>query len=1452
MQPRPTSRDFVIGVGASAGGLKAFKAFLSGIPDTEKFAYVLIQHLSPDYRSELSRLLQPSTRVAVQEIEDGLDVRAGRVYVIPSGMQVRISDGVFRLTQPDDRGGAHSTIDVFLRSIATEYGPRSGCVILSGTGSDGTLGLKHIKEAGGPCLVQDPAEAEYPGMPQAAVNSGMADVVAPVRDLGGSLASYADAEPGIEKPESEKSKPDDGPATARPSSDASHLPTIFTLLHDTVGKDFTGYREGTLMRRIHHRMRLRQFESVEAYVHVLEREGEEVHRLARDFLISVTNFFRDAGAFEELADRVIPELFAGKRRTDTVRVWVAGCATGEEAYSLLMLMEEYRSTCEETPRIQIFASDIDESALEQGRRGFYPPSLTADVSEERLQRFFDVEEGGYRIRANVRDQVIFARHNLLTDPPFVHLDLISCRNLLIYLQRAVQDRVVDLFHYALQPGGYLFLGRSESPHSIRTLFDPVEDATKVFRANPDVEDPYTFPLVPVQPEHRPTDAPPEASGPAIRTIHREEVIRRHLPPSVLVGPNLDVRHLLGDVSRFLRVEPGLPPRALLQMVPPSLRTELRGAMTRALRDGEAGTIQHVRMPANRSGPGHLVDLNVEPVYPENAPLDTYVLVTFHVYPEAEPGREGESVDDSSGGRASPETADGSLRSARNQIRQLQTELESVRHRLHTVTEEYETSTEELLASNEQLEAANEELRATTEELEVSREEIESTNEELLTLNRELQEKVGRLNRMNSDLHNLMETTEIATIFLDGDLCLRQYTESATRLFNVIPTDVGRPFQHVSHRLETDGLLEDVRTVLKDLAPIEREMQSESGEWYKMRSVPYRTLDDRIEGALMTFVDVTDLKAAEQRVEQVNAKLERRVEKRTRELAEANEALQAEAVQHEKARNHFRKLFRLGPVAGIITTLREGRIVDVNQRYLALSGYDRSDLIGETVTGVGLVDETLRTSQVELLLEEGRLHAQEIRLHTEAGGHVDVMFSSELIERDGRPLVLELGVNITARKKAEALMRKARDEAESMNRLKSSFIANMSHEIRTPLTGIIGFADVLAELVNTDESRRYIRYVRANGKRLLETLDSVLDLARLDAQEIRLQPVPVELNGFVEETLALFALRAEDKGLDLREEHPPDPVHVKIDTSLLQRILNNLMDNALKFTTDGHITLRVDGPVEIRDDDRQAVRFSVTDTGPGMSPEFQERLYEEFTQEHGGTDRPKEGAGLGLAITHRLVRLMDGTIVIDSEEGRGTTATVTLPCRPVAGEGPDGPRRRRDDSAPLQLRDGSRPAILVVDDHPEVGTIAGKFLADCRVECVTSAPKAIEAVTQQAFDIVLVDIQLGAEGSGVEVLRAIRSLSAAPNRSRGATADVLDEPPTNGAEHASSGRDGDGEEDAVRRRAVTERSVPVMALTAYSLPGDRQRFLEEGFDAYLGKPFSPRDLRARVRDLLEAE
>ena len=830
----------IVGIGASAGGLKAFQEFFLALPARPGMAFVLVQHLSPDHESALAELVQTKTEMVVTQVADHPDVEPDRVYVIPPGKHLEIEDGHLQLAEARRDRGRPAAVDHFFRTLAADQGPRAVCVVLSGTGSDGALGLKAVKERGGLTMAQAPSDAEYDGMPRSAIDTDLVDIEGTAGDLARQLVQIRSAGARITLPES--------PGTLLPENDHQALQAVFAHLRERTAHDFSDYKRTTILRRLARRLQVTGQPDLPEYAAYLRSTPDEVRALLRDFLISVTQFFRDEEAFAALEAETIPALFEGKTRNDQVRVWVAGCATGEEAYSVAMLLCEYRERLEDPPDLQVFATDIDEDALESAREGHYAEAVTADVSAERLRRFFDLEAGGVRVKNELRQIVLFARHNLLADPPFSRLDLIACRNVLIYFNRAVQERVFATFHYALRSGGRLFLGAAEGPSLLSKGFASSNKAARIY-VRRDVGGRSHIPVLNSGDGRRGTPpARPDPSAPPREGLverYHQWTVEQYAPPRLLVDEHYDVTHVFGDAGAYLVDREGPVTQNVVDKVLQAFRFDLRAALFRAFSSGETTDTRFQRVAVG--GSERIVRLHVGPVGGAAAQDGLAEVVFVELDPEtvatlgAGPVLEDERDDDAAA--------------------HLEDELRETRRRLQITIEESETSNEELKASNEELQSINEELQSTTEELETSKEELQSTNEELQTVNQELKNKVDELVRSNSDLQNLISSTEIATLFLDRTLRLKRYTPQASDLFHVHPVDYGRPFSHIVPRFQYGDLDEMAERVLETLVPEEFEVEGENGRWYAARVSPYRTTDDRIDGIVLTFVDVSDLHAA---------------------------------------------------------------------------------------------------------------------------------------------------------------------------------------------------------------------------------------------------------------------------------------------------------------------------------------------------------------------------------------------------------------------------------------------------------------------------------------------------------------------------------------------------------------------------------------------------------------
>lgn len=979
------SKPVIVAIGASAGGVQALQTLFERLPDETGAAFVVVVHLDPDRRSELARILTMRTRMPVVEVANRQKLQANCVYVIPPDRRLQLVDHEISAAAFDEPRGHRSPIDLFFRSVAERLGD-GFAVILSGAGSDGAIGVRAVKEAGGIILVQDPNEAEYGSMPRSAIASGVVDFVLPVAELGlrlGELIHIKQIQTAIEPPQ----------------VDEELLRRVLAHLRVRTGHDFSKYKRSTVLRRIARRMQVTRTESLKDYYETMRESAEEAQALLGDLLISVTTFFRDAEVFEALAKQAMPAIFEHKEAGDTIRVWVSGCATGEEAYTVGMLLLEEAARHEIRPTFQVFGSDLDSRALASAREGRFPSAIEADVNEDRLRRFFTREGDHYRVRQELRDIVLFSVHDLLKDPPFSRVDLISCRNVLIYLDRDLQEQVCSTFHYALNPGGYLLLGSSETADNPPGLFRMVDRGARLYQSTTSVgEKPRLLPrlLGPVRMREQVMQlaravSPTAALNEAV--MHRR-AIEKVAPPSVLVDETHRVLHLSDTAGRFIAPSGGTISGDIVDLIRPELRFELRSSLHRAF-EQKLPTLS-VPIMVQFNGSPHRVHIQVKPIIEGEAGEARQALVMFI---------EGEAVDEApaSADQVNDET-----------VRRLTQELELTQARLRTVREESDAANEELRAANEELQSINEEYRSTSEELETSKEELQSINEELQTVNNELKVKLEAISRAHSDLQNLMAATDIGTLFLDSGLRIKRFTERVTDLFSLTPLDEGRPITDFAHQLEYDDLIKDARAVLADLAPIRREIRSRADRWYEVRLRPYRTVDDKIDGVVITFVDVSERRQVEQQL-------------RTSE----------QLVSQEK------RLVELSHDPIFIWDF-DGGIVSWNRGSEELYGYSRDEALGKRK------EQLLRTivpgfsfEELRARLLQDRSWRGELKHHTKDGRELTVESRIVLEVVDGRRLALESTRDITDR----ALW-------ETRQRL---LLSELTHRVKNTLTVVQAIA-----------------------------------------------------------------------------------------------------------------------------------------------------------------------------------------------------------------------------------------------------------------------------------------------------------------------------------------------------------------------------------------------------------
>ena len=838
----------IVGIGASAGGLEAIEQFLKNVPSPSGMAFVIVQHLDPTHKGIMPELLQRMTKMKVFQVKDRMPVRPDCVYVIPPNKDLSILHGVLHLLDPAAPRGLRLPIDFFLRSLAEDQRERGVGVILSGMGSDGTLGLKAIKEQAGVVLVQEPDSAKFDGMPRSAIDAGLADIVAPAEELPARLLEYLRHAPLLTRPT----------AIEADAAASSQLEKILLLLRGQTGHDFSLYKRNTLYRRIERRMGLHQIGKLSHYVRYLRENPQEGDLLFKELLIGVTSFFREPAAWAQLRDELLPPLLAGRQDGSTLRAWVAGCSTGEEAYTLAIVFKEALEQLK--PRahlsLQIFATDIDRDAVDRARQGFYPASIAADVSPERRRRFFRKEAHGYRVAKEIRELVVFAPQSLILEPPFTKLDLLTCRNLLIYLTPELQKKVFPLFHYSLNPGGVLLLGSAETATGFAELFTPCAGRNQFYHRNQSVPTAglLNFPA----PFSKPPLAAPRLAGqemppspPKLQELAEQWLLQTQSPAAVLVNDAGDILFISGRTGRYLEPAAGKANWNLFVMAPESLRLPLTAAFAKARRQKTPVPVRS--LPVGENGGRHFVDLTVTFLQQPEA-LRGLAMIVFTEVIALLPAAK------TKGGKPVPPG---------RRVRELEQELQQTREEVQNTREEMQTSQEELKSINEEMQSTNEELQSMNEELNTSKEEMQSLNEELQTVNAELQSKVEDLSTASNDMKNLLNSTEIATLFLDGELRVRRFTEQATKIIKLIPGDVGRPVTDLASDLIYPELAADAREVLRMLVPVEKPLTTRDDRWFAMRLMPYRTLDDRIDGVVITFADITKTKRKEAALAKAN-------------------------------------------------------------------------------------------------------------------------------------------------------------------------------------------------------------------------------------------------------------------------------------------------------------------------------------------------------------------------------------------------------------------------------------------------------------------------------------------------------------------------------------------------------------------------------------------------------
>ncbi|HUE76398.1 MAG TPA: chemotaxis protein CheB [Longimicrobiales bacterium] len=1196
----------VVGIGASAGGLAALKTFISRVPADSGAAWVVVMHLSPTHESHLPELLQPHVGVPVQQVTETTALEPDQIYVMPPNANLNAIDTHLRLSELEEQAAQRGPVDHFFRTLARTHDGHSVGVILTGTGSDGAQGIREIKAKGGMTLVQDPEEAEYDGMPRSAIATGDVDVVLPVAEIPGAVVRFIGTEPQV-------------PAGEDESTGAGNhqrlIQKVFALIRRRTGRDFSRYKRPTVLRRVARRMQLRQVEELEAYLELLDTDAAEVEALADDILITVTSFFRDPEVFEALAGEFVPRLFEGKGPEDTIRVWSVGCATGEEAYSLAILLFEEAARHSAPPRIQIFATDLHQPSLARARDAYYGDDIEAAMSPERLEQFFKAENGRYRVRKQVRELVLFSQHDVLGDPPFSKLDMVSCRNVLIYLERDVQRDVLALFHYSLSAEGLLVLGTSEAVDTSK-LFRAVDKEHRIYRCRGVTPAEARIPVFPLKRTRHPVTVEEDRprGGVAPGALH-QRLVERYAPPSLLVSADDTVLHLSEHAGRYLDHPGGEPSVNVFRIIREELHTELRVALRAARQQGGQG---RQGGPAVESKPVRLA-------------LDGEIgTVVLHVRPAPAIEAEGcaliifdERAAPGSSAEPGPDAGPGDRMGDGEQVGELEAELVVAGRRLQTTIEDYEATQEELRAANEELESSNEELRATMEELETSKEELQSINEELQALNEENRHRVEELAQLSGDLQNLLVATDIAILFLDRHLRIVRFTPKLAQLFNVRPADLGRPISDLTNRLGYSDFMDDARTVLDQLTVVEREVQDEEGRWHLTRVLPYRTPDDRIEGVVVNFIDISDRKRMEEELRDAKTFAESVIET----IHEPLLILTAD-LRVLSANPAFYEHFKVNPEGTIDRSVYE----------LGNSQWDIPEL---------------RRLLEDVLPESEDINDFEIGHEFEEIGRRVMLVNARQIDHVKFVLV---GIrDITERKLAELELLAAKEVAERADKVKGQFLSTMSHELRTPLNAVMGFAELVEMEVagpTSPKQKAHLERIKKSAWHLVAMVDDILAFSRSESGRESVTMAKADLAQVGRDALATIEASMTDPGTELRLSGADSAVPATTDPAKVRQIIINLVGNAIKYAG---------GPVDVElETNREWADFHVRDRGPGIPADELERIFEPFVRLESSASGSTGGTGLGLAISRRFAWLLGGEVTVESVVGEGSSFTLRLP------------------------------------------------------------------------------------------------------------------------------------------------------------------------------------------------
>lgn len=1225
----------IIGIGASAGGLEALELFFDAVPDQNTLSFVVILHLSPDYKSLMPQLLAKHTKMKVHTIESGMEVLAGNVYVIPPKKTLTVHKGILYLHDKVNTKMPTFPIDIFLRSLADEQGEKAIGIILSGTGSDGMRGVRAIKETSGVVMVQSPESAKFDGMPNVAISTGLVDYVLPPQKMPLELINYIE-HPHIVLDKHELS-----------SANGDAYVKVHRIIKQVTGIDFSQYKKETILRRIKRKMNITKITELDEYVLYLENNPEEIIALQKDLLIGVTKFFRDIKAFEYLGNKVIPEICDRGDKDQGIKVWVAGCSTGEEVYTVAILINEYLNKVSLNMPVKIFATDIDKEAVAKASIGNYSESAVTDIPKTYLDKYFIHQGETHQINRTIREMIIFTTHDISRDPPFHRLDMIVCRNMLIYFQNILQKKVFKIFSFALKQNGYLFLGSSESADDLKNLFVPVHAKWKVYRSI------FQTSLINIQTYDRPdinsankVNTPFRSIENAARIKDTQQInivndllVEEFGTGCILITEGMDFIRYYGNASQYVSVPKKLKSWSILDMVDDKLSIAISTAVRKALQENKPIRYNDV-VVKSKTGEPEVLNLVVKPHQIKNTTERLVLVILDKNINQDKADNENMSL--------------GSNTALR--IQDLEHELKITRETLQATIEELQTSNEELIASNEELQSTNEELQ--------------SVNEELHTINSEHQASIIELTELNDDINNLLQSTEIGTLFLGKNLHIRKFNNSIAENISITERDLGRPIEHFANNLDYPGFIEDIRSVLKTLITVEKEIQSKDRKWYLVRILPYRTYENQIKGVVITMVDINNLREAKQ--------LKKLTEKLTIEVKEHKKTL----CEKEELNTFLTELYSVMPSIIYIYDLKERKNVFASRSIAKVIGWTSEEI--QKMEG-NMLSKIIPKYEIEKIIKHHKVLASvegnetkiiEYQVSSRDGSIHWIRSIDKAYKRDASGTVTQIiGVAYDVTSEMEAQIRiqesntqlqnqieeanSAKNELNQKNRQLStintaleSFAYSTSHDLKEPIRSICSFAQLIQQGYSKlldDTGNQYLDIILDKSTRLYQTIESILAYSKLGNENIKTENVNTK--NTIEKVISDLDSSVKQSGAQLIISELPV---IKTDEMLFYKIVQNLISNSLKFSRK-EVLLKI----EINHyEEKEKHTFAIKDNGIGFDPQYQEMIFEMLKQLK--TERQKDGSGIGLALCKRLVENLGGEIWAESKKGGGSTFYFSLP------------------------------------------------------------------------------------------------------------------------------------------------------------------------------------------------